>query len=57
MMIEAESHSQVAALREENPNATIVVIDHKRRFVYRPHMDRPIIMPKDGVSKPRVKKK
>lgn len=56
-MIEAESHSQVAALREENPNATIVVIDHKRRFVYRPHMDRPIIMPKDGVSKPRVKKK
>jgi len=56
MMIEAESHSQVAALREEHPDATIVVIDHKKRTVYRPH-GRPFMMPKDGVPKARVKKK
>jgi hypothetical protein len=54
MMIEAESHSQVAALRADHPDATIVVVEDDRRTIYRPHMDRPIVMPKDGVPKPRI---
>jgi hypothetical protein len=57
MSIEAESHGQVKQLRKQHPNEVIIVVEEKRRTIYRPGKGaRPMIMPPNGVPAPRVRR-
>jgi hypothetical protein len=55
MIIEASSHSEVPALREANPEATIVVVEEKTRTFYRPGATKPMVLPHNGVPSARVR--